>query len=222
MDNKMLSQKGRSKKKLLLETSFRLFIQRGLNEVSLDDILTESGVKKGNFYHYFKSKDQLILESFIECYQMPLDEWIESVFKMKMGAREAIEYYFYNTSTHMLNLWHEITKEYSLRSQDIYLVTIEGIRKFGYFSDHYQKYGDRIQGWIQGLLEEEQENHQISSKINCQELAAFIFSSCEGVYYSWLMNPSISFHDMMKNNLNFIWSYVEFESSGKKNGTRNE
>jgi AcrR family transcriptional regulator len=49
----------------LLETASRLFNQRGLDGVSLDDIGAALGATKGAFYHYFSDKRELILR----CYE---------------------------------------------------------------------------------------------------------------------------------------------------------
>jgi TetR/AcrR family transcriptional repressor of nem operon len=46
-------------KEQILQTACRLIHRKGFNNTSLDDILRESGVGKGNFYYYFKSKDEL-------------------------------------------------------------------------------------------------------------------------------------------------------------------
>jgi len=43
----------------MLDVASRLVHVRGFNNTSVDDILKESGVGKGNFYYYFKSKDEL-------------------------------------------------------------------------------------------------------------------------------------------------------------------
>lgn len=46
-------------KEQILEAAERLIPYRGFTKTSVDDILKECGVGKGNFYHYFKSKDAL-------------------------------------------------------------------------------------------------------------------------------------------------------------------
>ena len=49
----------------------RLMGVHGYRNTSLDEVLRESGVGKGNFYHYFRSKEELgyaILEQFIEAF----------------------------------------------------------------------------------------------------------------------------------------------------------
>ncbi len=43
----------------IIEAASRLMHLRGFNHTSIDDVLRESGVGKGNFYYYFKSKEEL-------------------------------------------------------------------------------------------------------------------------------------------------------------------
>jgi TetR/AcrR family transcriptional repressor of nem operon len=52
----------------ILDAASRLISVRGYHCTSLDDVLKDSGVGKGNFYHYFKSKEELgyaILDRFV-------------------------------------------------------------------------------------------------------------------------------------------------------------
>lgn len=44
---------------LILDVATRLMALRGYHSTSLDDVLSESGVGKGNFYYYFRSKEEL-------------------------------------------------------------------------------------------------------------------------------------------------------------------
>ncbi|MBI1847776.1 MAG: TetR family transcriptional regulator C-terminal domain-containing protein [Candidatus Rokubacteria bacterium] len=50
---------GRPTREAILRASARLMHLHGYHATSLDDVLRESGVGKGNFYHYFKSKEDL-------------------------------------------------------------------------------------------------------------------------------------------------------------------
>ncbi len=43
----------------ILDAATRLIHIRGFNNTSIENILRESGVGKGNFYYYFKSKEEL-------------------------------------------------------------------------------------------------------------------------------------------------------------------
>ncbi len=49
-------------KEHILKIAFKLFLQKNFKEVTMQEIVTQTGLSKGAFYHYFKSKDQLFLE----------------------------------------------------------------------------------------------------------------------------------------------------------------
>ena len=53
------SLKGAATRDQILDAAARLIHLQGYHCTSLDDVLRESGVGKGNFYYYFKSKEDL-------------------------------------------------------------------------------------------------------------------------------------------------------------------
>jgi TetR/AcrR family transcriptional repressor of nem operon len=61
----------------ILDAARRLVHGRGFNNTSVDEILRESGVGKGNFYYYFKSKDELgyaVLDRSLERFSVEIIE----------------------------------------------------------------------------------------------------------------------------------------------------
>ncbi len=44
----------------IIETASRLFVQKGYDKCSVNDILTAIGIAKGTFYYYFKSKEEVL------------------------------------------------------------------------------------------------------------------------------------------------------------------
>jgi TetR/AcrR family transcriptional repressor of nem operon len=46
----------------ILEAAMRLFIERGFNACSVQDVTDAAGVPKGSFYNHFKSKQALAVE----------------------------------------------------------------------------------------------------------------------------------------------------------------
>jgi AcrR family transcriptional regulator len=49
-------------KKLIIETSMKLLSEKGITKTSMNDIIRESGLSKGGVYHYFSSKNELLIE----------------------------------------------------------------------------------------------------------------------------------------------------------------
>lgn len=58
-----LEKKYGNKKDELLEIAEKLFLKKGYEETSIEDILKASGLSKGGFYHYFESKEEVLVES---------------------------------------------------------------------------------------------------------------------------------------------------------------
>lgn len=55
-------KKGERRKRELLEIAYRLFLSRGYENTSVDDIIDEAGIAKGTYYYYFESKEQTLEE----------------------------------------------------------------------------------------------------------------------------------------------------------------
>ncbi|NJN39671.1 MAG: TetR/AcrR family transcriptional regulator [Gammaproteobacteria bacterium] len=54
-----MNRNGMSTRERILETAHDMVLRQGYAATSLDQILTQTGVTKGAFFHHFKSKDEL-------------------------------------------------------------------------------------------------------------------------------------------------------------------
>lgn len=57
------------RKKKVVKVSHQLFIEKGFQTTSIQDILDQSGISKGTFYKYFSSKNELFITLFKMIYQ---------------------------------------------------------------------------------------------------------------------------------------------------------
>jgi len=61
------------RKKQILEAALKIFIKKGYDKTTMDDIVVLSGLSKGALYHYYKSKKDLFLDL--------IDHWEVYTFK---------------------------------------------------------------------------------------------------------------------------------------------
>ena len=53
----MKGEKGERRKQELLKIAYQMFIQKGYEETSIDDIIAEAHIAKGTYYYHFPSKE---------------------------------------------------------------------------------------------------------------------------------------------------------------------
>ncbi|MEK6663804.1 MAG: TetR/AcrR family transcriptional regulator [Pseudomonadota bacterium] len=69
---------GETVRREIVEAANRLFYHRGYNQTSFTDIAEAAGIPRGNFYYYFKTKDDIlgaVIDARIENIQTMLVEW---------------------------------------------------------------------------------------------------------------------------------------------------
>ncbi len=90
----------------IVNAASKLFYRQGYEYTSFTDIASESGVPRGNFYYYFKSKEdilravigartenfQKLLESWNEEYPTPLERLHRSLNILKNSEPEVVQY----------------------------------------------------------------------------------------------------------------------------------
>ena len=75
-----MQQRSEETRARILESSIKLFSNRGFNAASVDDICEEAGVSKGAFYHHFETKHTLFLAL--------LDGWLQTIDNAIEASRD--------------------------------------------------------------------------------------------------------------------------------------
>ena len=55
-----MGTKGEGNRQRIIDAADALFYQRGYNQTSFQDISDATGIPRGNFYYYFKTKDEIL------------------------------------------------------------------------------------------------------------------------------------------------------------------
>src|SRR6266567_4464919 len=59
MPGEPMTRRGRASRERIVERAADLFAERGIAATSVDEVLAAAGAGKGQFYHYFRSRDEL-------------------------------------------------------------------------------------------------------------------------------------------------------------------
>ncbi|MDD9268680.1 FAD-dependent oxidoreductase [Paenibacillus sp. GCM10023248] len=66
----------RKKRDVMMDVALSMFMDKGYENVSVDDIIAATRTSKGTFYHYFKSKDAIIADLYNKQIQL-IQEWVK-------------------------------------------------------------------------------------------------------------------------------------------------
>ncbi|HPF06924.1 MAG TPA: TetR/AcrR family transcriptional regulator [Spirochaetota bacterium] len=190
-------QKGDETKERIIDVSLDLLHRRGYYDTSINDIIENSGIKKGSLYFHYKSKDTLIIEVLneaLERYEQqiseganhsnPLDQIIDKI--------DAITGYHVNGDISKGCLFGNMALEIGHDGSDI-SVLVESIFK-------------RWETNFISLLNQAEKNGEIKLKEPARVLARMILASVEGgVLLSKISGNTESLKDCMK----FIKSVID-------------
>jgi len=74
----------------VVETACRLFRMRGVENVSIADIMTEAGLTPGGFYKQFASKEALVNEAFALAFRQSSGSWEKIIKRHDANAAQAL------------------------------------------------------------------------------------------------------------------------------------
>ena len=74
------TRRGKDTKARMVAAAAALMYERGVNAVSVDDIAVASGTGKGQFYHYFATKEELVAQVLRHQLEQVLEE--QSMFRL--------------------------------------------------------------------------------------------------------------------------------------------
>ena len=152
----------------LLDIAQELFFQKGYETTSVNDIIDKAGVAKGTFYHYFKSKNDLLDRLVIRWSQAAIDR----IRKLVMNQIQL-------TAVEKINLFFVTIRNFKLENMELMKVLLLVLYKDENLLLRHKMMNKSIELIIPYLVEIlHQGNEDGMFKIeNIEDTAEFIFSA---------------------------------------------
>lgn len=78
-----------SKKRLILEAARRLLVERGFEDIVLDEVARVAGVAKGTLFLYYKSKEELLSAAMLDMVDALASE-LEALGRLELKGKDAL------------------------------------------------------------------------------------------------------------------------------------
>ena len=165
-------------KEHILFTALKLILRKGYGNLTMNELVVSTGLSKGAFYHYFKSKDQIYYEtldmyffSYMASFNLNYDhdksfkENIAELTDMFIGFVKKISALIGDDNS-LIN-YYQTLLDAAIRSHEIKLK----------MQNYYEYYINEITHWIQIA----QENLEISENLDAKILSKHISALLEGI-----------------------------------------
>jgi AcrR family transcriptional regulator len=173
---KIQAEKSRKK---ILETAIELFDKKGYENVSIAEICEKAGFSTGSFYHYFKSKDQVLEERYLP-FAKQLDAFFKSIYDSVQWENKS--------SVEKLAKFTEILMDYTdgvgvEALKAAYRLQIEpGTTASPKLANFYKPHEI-----VKEIIEEGQEKGEIRADISASDISSLLYYFVFGIFYSWCL-----------------------------------
>lgn len=107
----------KERRKTIIDTAFRLFCERGIEDVPLAEIAKEAKVGETTIYRYFDNKTTLVLEAFVILWDMIMSKVEQTV--------ENTENYQLLTGFEQMAVWLDSFRQLYINNSDFILFSYE-------------------------------------------------------------------------------------------------
>lgn len=135
------------RKEEIKEAAAKVFIEKGFANTSMEDLVRESGLSKGGFYHYYKNTTDIIYDMMVdginyrnEIIKKSLDQ--EKEISLEFFAREMTKKVIDNTSLTGVYVEFLLAKKRNKKLEEVYKIleekTIESFKKINIDFEKYE------------------------------------------------------------------------------------
>jgi AcrR family transcriptional regulator len=186
----------------ILKTSFSLFLQKSFKEVTMNEIVTASGLSKGAFYHHFQSKEQLFVEVINSFF---FDHMVIDYEKLSKNSL----WDFYHDYAQLLKKTLTAFKDYTDTKANINILTLmfDALNLFPGFREKLREAQRKeLDAWA-SIVAKARRNGEFKSPMSDEQIARMFIYSNDGIGLHLLLNGKMETADqeMIKLWDNFYW-----------------
>jgi len=169
------TQQGNETKKRIIDCAKKLFVEKGYNNVTVDEIIKKADSSKGGFYTHFKTKEDLIFN------MVPMvDEAYLEFSKMDKKYENSIE----KISSLMNYVFQLMEKEIGLEFISvIYSSQIKDLTTYRFLLAPEREFYYQLKI----IIEEAQSNKEITTDLPTEEIVSILTTCIRGVIYDWCL-----------------------------------
>ncbi|MFO7575921.1 MAG: TetR/AcrR family transcriptional regulator [Bacteroidales bacterium] len=162
----------------IINEAFKLFLKRGYNGVSMNDLVKSSGLSKGAFYHYFASKEELFCETVTNSFFAAMGD-----MSFKSSATATLEENLIALIRFKADIFKKMQKRTGIKSLDsgYFTLIFDGINRSPAFRKALTFAGSEEQQLLKKIFKQAKHNGELATSLKAGELALIYSSMLDGM-----------------------------------------
>jgi len=201
-------------KEKILTIALYFFLKKPYTEVTMSEILKESGLSKGGFYHHFESKEIL--------YKEVIDRFVIGTFTTEYGHYRAnpydlpfcdfVPFYIKSTLDHLLDLADTRLGEAKLKPEDVnlYMVLFDIMKHYSGFDKILDELHHNEIEMFKILIDREKEKGEIRKDIPTLAIANQIHTLMHGIFVLTIFDEGMDkLEEKIRTNFNDFYQFIK-------------
>lgn len=160
-------------KQNIFATARELIEKQGFDKVTINEICRTAGISKGLFYHYYKSKDNIIIEGYSECDEY-FDKHVRNSLSQENYLDRIVEFIDYQIL-------------YAVKlGIDLIIQTYKSQIQHG--NDFFISEDRVITVILKEIISEGQDKNEIRSDLSPEYITNYILRFSRGLLYDWCLH----------------------------------
>jgi AcrR family transcriptional regulator len=184
----------------ILAVAFNLFLQKSFKEVTMQEIVAKTGLSKGAFYHYFKSKDELFSEV-VETFYVAAP-----TTPMKPLNMDSLHGFYHDYIDHVVMVFKALGESMKTSDSDSNLnyfsMGLEAMRRLPAFREKIRIINNEVKKIWMGVIKNAREKGEVTSSMTDEEIASCFLYLNEGIGMRYALEGRASESD---KELSRLW-----------------
>jgi len=194
-------------KDFIIKTAFILFLKKGYKAVTMHDLERETGLTKGAFYHYFKSKEDIFI-AVIDDYHLSQKGNSPSEFENHSSLAEFIDFQINEITLRISNL----RSQTDIEDPDPFFISliIEARKYYPGFTEKTKKHSKATINIWENKIREAQLNKEIKKEIDAVILAETMISICMSMFKYIMIKETPEFAiEILKRQFALVYDLIK-------------
>jgi len=191
----------------IIHTAFELFVDKGYDNVSINDIVQKAGVSKGGLYHHFKNKNELYEETLKHYFY-----YYYNSNRVKVDPSASLIENLRRLSEVFLQPFSDMSNMLEGKKAELryYFFLIQSLQKQSQMSSKVEYFNKEIEAYIKKAIENAISKKEISLNIDPSVTAKMIHYTLEGLAFLTILkkegNVESRYEEVLQNLYNSVLS----------------